>query len=330
MTEDKLKQDEKNKKNSKFKVLKVFAIAAICIASATAMGVFDPLIGGTASGVPTFWIKDQPWEIPTDPQGKAQYDLAHNIKLPDSMPKPVPFHFWLARLRALIPGQPNVSEQYFRHLCETEAGEHIFQSIPAVEGLLQMRARNRSSDRDLWDRYRLEDPYGYELGEAYLVAFRYVQPNHYKFFEQITPGESFRSDQWSKKLFQPSMLSKPMQGDKYVHYSMLEGFDFHRGNYIQKEFLAGRKSRYGYIWRGITRNSDRQYLIAGGELIVMDLETQRILGVRRGFLKASTSNRYPLRWDIGRVCPNYFAAGGVKNYDFNIGFIEKVLNPKAH
>src|SRR5688500_11261145 len=51
------------------------------------------------------------WEQPAAEQERNAYDFAHSITLPDSIPKPVPFNFALARLRALIPGRPEVSEQ---------------------------------------------------------------------------------------------------------------------------------------------------------------------------------------------------------------------------
>ena len=35
-----------------------------------------------------------------------------------------------------------------------------------------------------------------------------------------------------------------------------------------------------YVWRGITRPHDREMGIAGGELIVLDLQTNEVLGVQ--------------------------------------------------
>jgi len=62
------------------------------------------------------------WDIPTDPQEKAAYDYAQALTLPDSVPKPVPFDFSKAKLKALWPGNPSVSDQYFEHLCNTGRG----------------------------------------------------------------------------------------------------------------------------------------------------------------------------------------------------------------
>jgi len=49
------------------------------------------------------------------------------------------------------------------------------------------------------------------------------------------------------------------------------------------------KSRYGYMWRGIERSlHDRELGIAGGEVLIFDLQTNEVLGVRRNFVSSGT------------------------------------------
>lgn len=65
------------------------------------------------------------------------------------------------------------------------------------------------------------------------------------------------------------------------------------------------QSRYGYTWRGITRPHDREFGIAGGEIIVLDLTTNEILAVRRGFIRGgNVRNLTTISWLNGQVCPN--------------------------
>ena len=139
------------------------------------------------------------WNIPTDPQEKAAYDYAHSLQLPDSVPKPVPFNFMKARVKALWPGNPSVSDQYFEHLCKTEAGEYIFKTVENVQGIFQMRPRQVPGELD-YDRYAPEEPTG--LGwsgdiddrHGYGVSETLVQPfgGVYNFVErQKLDGEGF-------------------------------------------------------------------------------------------------------------------------------------------
>ena len=62
------------------------------------------------------------------------------------------------------------------------------------------------------------------------------------------------------------------------------------------------KSRYAYTWRGIRRPYDRQYDIAGGELIVLDRITEEILAVRRSFAFA-TLYKTGIGWEFSYFCP---------------------------
>lgn len=58
------------------------------------------------------------------------------------------------------------SEAYFNALCEKEAGEFIYRTVENVEGIYQIRPRNRADDDNqrMQDRYVIEDPYTYTQG----------------------------------------------------------------------------------------------------------------------------------------------------------------------
>ena len=82
------------------------------------------------------------------------------------------------------------------------------------------------------------------------------------------------------------------------------------------------KSRYGYTWRGITRQHDRELGIAGGELIVLDRETNEVLAVRRGFARTGgvSNNLTGVWWLTAPSCPKR----GLKTTP---KFIQQVLVP---
>ena len=86
-------------------------------------------VAGQPLPVPQQWLQD--------PEAK----IAHSLKLPDSVPKPVPFDFSKAYRKSWLPGTPKQSVQYFNHLCSTEAGEWIFKTIKNVNGLYFARPK---------------------------------------------------------------------------------------------------------------------------------------------------------------------------------------------
>jgi hypothetical protein len=63
------------------------------------------------------------------------------------------------------------------------------------------------------------------------------------------------------------------------------------------------QSRYGYTWRELRRPKDREHRISGGELIIVDLPTGEVLGIRRGFMWAPASRYGSVNWDSGAYCP---------------------------
>jgi len=74
---------------------------------------------------------------------------------------------------------------------------------------------------------------------------------------------------------------------------------------------------------GIKRPHDREMGIAGGELIVLDLETNEVLGVRRGYAL------HVGQWQVTPVCPKCGYEGGWDKFGhFTFWFVGKVLRPR--
>jgi hypothetical protein len=101
---------------------------------------------------------------------------------------------------------------------------------------------------------------------------------------------------------------------------------------MHKESVESLKSRYGFTWRGIVRLHDRELGIAGGEIIVLDLQTNEVLGVRRGYIRSGgVRNLTGIWWLTSRTCPVYgYRNGRNKDFDFSYWFIGKVLKPKNY
>jgi hypothetical protein len=93
---------------------------------------------------------------------------------------------------------------------------------------------------------------------------------------------------------------------------------------MQKVYDAALKSQYGYTWRGITRPHDRELGIAGSELIIIDLQTQEVLSVFRGYAKFEIDENAGLMgayWARGCPVPARSGIGPQRE------FILKVLKP---
>jgi hypothetical protein len=235
--------------------------------------------------------------------------------------------------RPKLPEAPNppvyregmTSKQYFDALCKAEAGEFIYKVVENVEGVYQIRPRKRASSNALRDRYVMEDPYGYTEREALQPAFVFLQ--NYQYFETKVTR---RPEPWEKRYLHPSWFEEPRNRDMYERFQIFDKTDPKR---TQKEFVTSLQARFGYSWRGIKRDKDRELGIAGGELIVIDLKTGEILGVRRGFARSGfvRNNRSGFNWEIAEVCPRLRerSDGFDKGSDFSFWFLKKVIKPVA-
>jgi|GEM_PF-884224 len=224
---------------------------------------------------------------PADPLATEEGRFAHTIKIPNPVPEDSGYK----------PGM--TSQEYFDHLCKTEAGEFIYKTVEDVEGLYMMRPRKEATDFELEHLYALEDPYGHENWEATAPAPAFVHPGQYGFLEM--PITDSREPDWRKKYVHSSLMVPPQPGANIQRYF---GYDGRNQKSLQKEYDVNRKSRYGYTWRGITRPHDREMGIAGGELIVLDLEANEVLAVRRGYIRSGDvrKNLTGVWWLGGHVC----------------------------
>lgn len=274
-------------------------------------------------------VPDMPdWDVPTNPNEKAMYDLAHSLKVPDSVAKPVPFDFKAARLNRLYGGR-TVEQQYFEHLCATESRDYVFRRVADVEGFQVMRPRPETMETPTdYERYAVEEPVGFgwqndddqlDRGSKYrgdLLASDYIQPLNgvYSFVELIDPS-------------QPEQIWRVERVYSAKNKNAKFGIEGNWGG-VRVPYIQGRRevtelaSRYGYLWRGLRRERDRELGIGGGDFFVIDLSTHEVLGLRRTFNSTfAPKNPRFTKWSAARECFGLDKTSPVPV------FINRVLNP---
>lgn len=256
-------------------------------------------------------VEGQPLPVPEQWLQDEEARIAHSLKLPDAVPKPVPFDFDKAWWKAKVPGSPAVNVQYFNHLCSTEAGEWIFRRVKNVEGLYFARPQGMPSDDFLRDPYGPEAPWvqrHYQItgGSLSSDGQQFVSPPsaNYRFVEQPQ-----RDVKWQKKIAEPYVRLFGYTREPALDYTGKPTRFLKDKTPMQILGITKPSARYGYTWRGVRRERDREHGVAGGELLIYDLQTKEIIGVRRTF--QVSGKKIPLgpsdaRWFLTQSCPNAF------------------------
>jgi len=238
-----------------------------------------------------------PMNTQADQSKQPIYDEPYYWPYPDVPPPKLP--------EAPQPStyRPGMSQRdYFQALCEREAGEFIYRTVEDVEGIYQIRPRHYAQDPiDLHSQYALEDPYGYESWEAEVPHYFFKGKFGYSFFEA------------------------PDHTGRFIRYS---GYDGRHHETIQQETVQQLKARYGFFWRGIERPHMRDMIIAGGELVIVDLQTNEILALKRGFAFSGNIRNAPqgISWLNKGLCSTDKER---KQIDYARKFIKSVLKPKS-
>jgi len=257
-----------------------------------------------SSSFPNGWTdfvqtKGQPDPVPAEWVATSEGKFAHSIALPQP-------------LRKDSGHQRNMtSEQYFDHLCRSEAGDFIYKTIEAVDGFYFARPPARPTDDDLQDRYKLEAPeiertYQLMPGTPAARATAFVAPPFrlFQFIEEPDPAANSGSPYVRAFGYLPDKLR------------------------TQVERVSELRSRYGLIWRGIKRPHDRELAIAGSEWIVFDLRTNEVLAVRRDYARTGFNTNTPegIWWLNAQGCPNVLPRDNLTSRFYQ--FVTKALNPR--
>lgn len=248
---------------------------------------------------------------PADPLATEEGRFAHSIKIPN----PVPLD------SGYKPGM--TSQEYFDHLCKTEAGEFIYKTVENVEGIYQMRPRESAKNDYLLEHlYAMEDPYGLAVGVRDSPQDYFVQPaiGKYQYLEIPLPRPSKTEESLKYRRYYRNEKSHP--GSQFP-----TAID---GQFVQVPYIVAMadvptlQSRYGYTWRGITRSHDRELGIAGGELIILELQTHEVLAVRRSFVRSGSvrNNLTGVWWLTAGKCSK-------ESLKMDAQFINEVLKPAS-
>ncbi|MBL1140952.1 MAG: hypothetical protein D8M62_02840 [Proteobacteria bacterium] len=210
------------------------------------------------------------------------------------------------------------SMDYFQSRCEQDAGEFIYRTVENVEGLFQMRPRD---PRDYFTRLREgdlpEDPYGHTNYEARKVESLFVYPSKNRnYYQYLETARAPNAGKFYDRRFPTTKLAEEPKdtGEKYWRYSYFGPASDWGSLYVTKQ-ISDLQSKYAFTWREIRSEKDKRYGVWEGELIVKELKTDEILGIKKGFFYKNEQTG-----DM-TICPKG------KNDTMVVDFISKVLIP---
>ena len=245
-------------------------------------------------------VEGQPERVPAEWVSTPEGKFAHSIRIPNPVPKDSGYRKGMT------------SEQYFDHLCKTEAGEFIYKTVENVEGFYFMRPPKRPRDDDLKDRYKLEAPdiertFQLMRATAERRAAIFISPpyNNFKYVEE--PNQDSSGEGKYKRAFGYAGGKSPMQVER----------------------TDSLKSIFSMVWRGIKRPNDRELAIAGSEWIVFEIKTRQALGVMRNYGRTGkTSNtRDGIWWLSATSCPVFAQRYKFATSERISDFAQKVMRP---
>lgn len=276
---------------------------------------------GQAFPIPVSWL--------STPEGR----VAHSIKLPDTVPNPVPFDFAKAAEYHFWEKEPSVAHKYFDNLCATEAGEWVFKRIDGVEGLYFARPKGQM---EITDDY-LKDPYGPEapaverhfqimIDSVHDRGQSFIAPPHfnYKYVE-----EPHREVGWQAQIQEPYIRLFGYTSAYFIKPGQMVSA-LNEVTPMQVMGIAEPSAQYAYTWRGITRPQGRMYRIAGAELMIYDRHTLEPIGLRRTFAITGRNRRGEglALWMLAPTCnqAHLRLSGGLELTEFAERIIPSVID----
>ncbi len=247
-------------------------------------------------------VEGQPEPVPEQWVATQEGEFAHSIKIPNPLPKSSGYRKGMK------------SEEYFSHLCKTEAGEFIYKTVESVEGFYFMRPPKRPTDDDLKDRYKLEAP---EIERLFQLL-------------RDTPtarAQIFVNPPWRLYRFVEEPLRKEDAANRFVRSA-----GYRQDKWPMSNTSVGTlQSKFALIWRGVKRPRDRELSIAGGEWIIFDLESRDVLAVMRMFGLSPKAQGAPrgIWWLNASQCAGTRTArSAATNSSQLYRFVSRVLQPR--
>ncbi len=237
------------------------------------------------------------------------------------------------------------AEALFKERCQT-AGEKIYRTADKVEGIFLMKLRPK--DINYGDQYKLDDPYGRDLGgEGYIESF--VRGSFqastsgtpapgspprlgYRYVEAVDPQDGKRY-RYTGAVREVTRISSPLIGG--------DGKPFKTTAFVlDKTPATGPQLRYGVTYDDISTREDRDYWVAGSSLKVIDLKTNEVMAERIGYMMdrgqgSTAGGRSPWLLAANNACPSFFrnpnlppnGHGSRAQARQSADFVEKVLKP---
>jgi hypothetical protein len=241
--------------------------------------------------------------------------------------------------------QPNerqaTARAMFQERCK-KAGEFIHRRVEDVEGIHLLKLRPRDINYD--DQFKLDDPYGRDLGgDGYISSFvrgsfhagkKEPKPEGspprvgYLYVEAEDPKDGRRYRYIGR-------IEEPWQTNK----SYLQGY---KRFALDKTPASGPAPHYGVTYDDISTREEGEYWIAGSSLKVIDLHTNEVIAERIGYMVdwaqgSGAGGRSPWLFAADNACPsflrNFKVLRGNSGPVFpsqiyqTLDFVEKVLVP---
>lgn len=293
----------------------------------------NPVVADTY--VPVKWtqfvkVEGQSEPVPVQWLQEAEARIAHSLKLPDSAPKQAPYNFEQPLWERLwFNADRKASVRYFNHLCSTEAGEWIFKKVQRVDGFYFARPQGAPTSDTLTDPYGPEMPW---IQRAFLLTGDslkwqggwFIQPPLYNYHFVEQPR---RETKWQANIKEPYVRLFGFTTERERDYEGKLVDSFKQTTPMQVVGIPALTTKYGYTWRGLRRAQDREHGIAGGELLIYDLQSKEVLAVRRQFLIASHNPRGAGKamWEVAARCQQLHEGPGSGEFtQFSFDVLETV------
>jgi hypothetical protein len=228
-----------------------------------------------------------------------------------------------------------------------KAGEFIHQTVEGVEGVYLMKLRPK--EPNFGDQFLMDDPYGKDTSGTGLISnflrrtppsdqLRIPDPKGYRYVvaKDLDDGQLYRfTGSWvstRKKVATASRLQEELQKNP--------SFDNNIYDYVlQKSPPPNPLPRYGVTWDDISTREEREYWIAGSSLKVIDLQTNKLIAERVGYMVdwaqgSKAGNRSPWLFAADTACPVFGNPADRRQPEFTAQrdqtyrFVSKVLKPK--
>ncbi|MBK6638112.1 MAG: hypothetical protein IPG34_10870 [Rhodocyclaceae bacterium] len=207
-----------------------------------------------------------------------------------------------------------MAEAMFTERCK-KAGVFIHRTAENVEGVFLLKVRPENEDPDFDDQFRLNDPYGRDLGgDGYIMTFLYgrdaqgsiterniVKPG-YRYVDAINPTDSKRY-RYKGAIKEVEVKSSILIGGT--------GNTFKTTKFVLDKTPAPDPSpRYGVTYEDISTPEEREHWIAGSSLKVIDLQTNEVMAERIGYMMDhgqgnNSGGRSPWLLAANTACPTF-------------------------